>query len=198
MVNKTTTKERILDSALTLFAEKGYDGVGVDLIAEKSGLKGPSLYKHFKGKEEILDTLISQVENYYERNFGSEIHPGRIPASMDELIDISLKRIQFTLHDERIKKTRRILTKEQFRNPRIARLATRYNLENIQGIYQKIFQGMMDAGVMRRENPAMLSMSFTAPITLLIQMCDREPEREQEIMELMNEYLKHFSEEYAV
>lgn len=197
MENKTT-KERILDSALTLFAEKGYDGVGVDSIAEKAGIKGPSLYKHFKGKEEILDTLISRVENYYEMNFGSALHPGRIPSSMDDFIDISLKRIQFTLHDEAIKKTRRILTMEQFRSERIARLATRYNLENIQGMYCKIFQGMMDAGMMRRVNPEMLSVSFVAPITLLIQMCDREPEREQEAMEFIRAYLKYFVEEYAL
>ena len=52
MLSNLTTKEKILDSALTLFSEKGYDGVGVDLIAEKVGLKGPSIYKHFKGKEE--------------------------------------------------------------------------------------------------------------------------------------------------
>lgn len=198
MVNKTTTKDRILDSALTLFAERGYDGVGVDLIAEKAGLKGPSIYKHFKGKEEILDTLIGNVENYYEINFGSEMHPGRIPASVDELIDISLKRIQFTLHDEAIRKTRRILTMEQFRSERIARLATRYNLENIQGMYQKILQGMMEAGIIRSGDSAMLALSFVAPITLLIQMCDREPEREQEAMESIKLYLNHFAEEYKL
>ncbi len=198
MVNKTTTKDRILDSALTLFAERGYDGVGVDLIAEKAGLKGPSIYKHFKGKEEILDTLIGNVENYYEINFGPEMHPGRIPASVDELIDISLKRIQFTLHDEAIRKTRRILTMEQFRSERIARLATRYNLENIQGMYQKILQGMMEAGIIRSGDSAMLALSFVAPITLLIQMCDREPEREQEAMESIKLYLNHFAEEYLL
>ena len=197
MENKTTTKERILDSALTLFAEKGYDGVGVDQIAEQAGIKGPSLYKHFKGKEDILDTLFNKVEDYYETNFGSWIHPGKIPSSMDEFIDISLKRIQFTLHDEMIKKIRRILAMEQFRNQRIARFATRYNLENIQGMYQKIFRGMMDAGIIRCDDPEMLSMSFAAPITLLIQMCDREPEREQEAMELMKAYLNHFAEEYG-
>lgn len=34
-----------------IISEKGYDGVGVDLIAENAGLKGPSLYRHYKGKE---------------------------------------------------------------------------------------------------------------------------------------------------
>lgn len=197
-MNKISTKDRILDSALTLFAEKGYDGVGVDLIAENAGLKGPSIYKHFKGKEEILDVLVDRVESYYEMNFGSEMHPGKIPSSMDELIDISLQRIRFTLHDDTIKKTRRILTMEQFRSHRIAKLATMHNLEGIQAMYRKIFQGMMDAGVLRREDPEMLCMAFAAPITLLIQMCDREPEREQEAMEQIKAYLNYFAGIYAM
>lgn len=192
-MEKKATRERILDSALTLFSEKGYDGVGVDLIAEKAELKGPSIYKHFKSKEEILDVLIEKVEGYYEENFGSESHLGEIPSSVEELIDISLRRIQFTLHDDVIKKTRRILTMEQFRSPRIAKLSSRYSMDGIQGMYQKIFRKMMDAGIIKQDDPRMLAMEFAAPVTLLIQMGDREPEREQEAMELIREFLKYFT-----
>ncbi len=198
MMNKISTKDRILDSALTLFAEKGYDGIGVDLIAENTGLKGPSIYKHFKGKEEILDALINKVENYYEINFGSEIHLGNIPSSIDELIDSSLKKIKFTLNDETIKKTRKILAMEQFRNHRIAELATKHSIDGVQEMYRKIFQVMMDAGVLRQDNSALLSMEFISPITLLIQMCDREPERSQEAMEQIEAHLRHFAGIYGV
>lgn len=191
-----TTKDRILDSALTLFSEKGYDGVGVDLIAEKAGIKGPSLYKHFKGKEAILDALIEKLEMYYRDNFGSVMNPGKIPETMDELITLSMKRIEFTVRDPMIKKVRRMLAMEQFRNSRIAGLTTTYNIDIVQGIYHKIFQAMMENGIMKRTDPALLSMSFSAPISLLIQMCDREPEREQEIMERIKEYLRYFAEEY--
>ena len=182
-MSNLTTKEKILNSALTLFSEKGYDGVGVDLIAEKVGLKGPSIYKHFKGKEEILEILIDNVENYYEMNFGSELHPGTI---------------QFTMHDEIIRKTRKILMMEQFRNQRIAKLATRYTTEGIQGIYQKIFEEMMNQNLMRREDSAVVAMLFVAPITLWIHMCDREPEREQEALQRMDAHLAHFVKEYAI
>ncbi|MGN0666638.1 MAG: TetR/AcrR family transcriptional regulator [Huintestinicola sp.] len=195
-MDKIPTKDRILDSALTLFAEKGYDGVGVDLIAENAGIKGPSLYKHFKGKEDILDSLIEKVEGYYQDNFGSVFSPGEIPCSMDELITLSLKRIEFTLHDPMIKKVRRLLVMEQFRDHRIALLTTKYNIDSVQGIYHKIFQAMMDNGIMKKTDPEMLSMSFTAPISLLIQMCDREPEREPEAMERIEEYFRFFAEEY--
>ena len=81
MKNQISTKERILDAALILFSEKGYDGVGIDLIAETVGLKGPSLYRHYKGKEEILNTLINKVGDYYEDNFGLS---GRTGSVLDE------------------------------------------------------------------------------------------------------------------
>ena len=197
-MEKMTTKDRILDSALTLFSEKGYDGVGVDLIAEKAGIKGPSLYKHLKGKEDILDSLIEKVETHYRDNFGSVINPGKIPETMDELITLSLKRIEFTIHDPMIKKVRRMLAMEQFRNSRIAVLTTKYTIDIVQGIYHKIFQAMMENGIMRQSDPALLAMSFTAPISLLIQMCDRETEREQEAMERIEEFFRYFAEEYKI
>lgn len=196
-MEKIPTKDRILDSALSLFSEKGYDGVGVDLIAENAGIKGPSLYKHFKGKEDILNALIEKVEVYYEENFGSVDNPGKMPSSMDELIDLSLKRIEFTLHDSVVRRVRRMLTMEQFRSHRIALLTTKYNIDSVQEIYHRIFQSMMDREIMRKTDAALLSMSFAAPVSLLIQMCDREPEREQEALERIREFFRYFADEYG-
>lgn len=68
-----------------------------------------NFHKHFKGKEEILDALIEKAENYYEINFGSADNPRKTPSSMKELINLSLKRIQFTLHDPMIKKSEECL-----------------------------------------------------------------------------------------
>ena len=192
MFKNETTKERILNSALTLFAEKGYDGVGVDLIAEKSGLKGPSIYKHFKSKEEILTVLMENIENYYDMNFGSDANPGNIPSTVEELIDISLKRIMFTMHDDTIRNSRKILMMEQFRNPYIAGIASRHSIDGIQEMYQKIFQGMMDAGAIKQADSRILSIAFTSPIALLIQMCDREPEREEEALKQIREFFDSF------
>ncbi|MDD6204416.1 MAG: TetR/AcrR family transcriptional regulator [Firmicutes bacterium] len=197
-MKNTSAKDRILDSALTLFAQKGYDGASIDLIAQNSGLKGPSLYKHFKSKEEILDALIDKVEDYYQKNFGSEAHPGAIPSSAQELIDISVKRILFTLHDDTVRKTRRLLAMEQFRSPRIARLATRHSTDGLCKLYGNIFKHMMNAGALKKDDPDMLALSFIAPVTLLIQMCDREPGREQEAMELIRAHLDHFVNTYAI
>lgn len=48
------TKQRILDNALELFSAHGYDSVSVGEIAKAVGIKAPSLYNHFPGKQAIL------------------------------------------------------------------------------------------------------------------------------------------------
>ncbi|MGW6015091.1 TetR/AcrR family transcriptional regulator [Streptomyces sp. NPDC055210] len=51
----------ILDAAATAFYEKGFHGVGVDELGARAGLSGPSLYRHFSGKDEILATLLNEA-----------------------------------------------------------------------------------------------------------------------------------------
>ena len=87
---------------------------------------------------------------------------------------------------------------EQFRSKRIALLATKYNIDSVQGIYQHIFQVMIDKGIMKKTDTALAAMAFAAPVSLLIQMCDREPEREKEAMERIEEFFRYFAEEYKI
>ena len=191
------TKERILYAALDLFSEKGYDGVGVDLIAENAGLKGPSLYRHYKGKEDIFNSLIDLVESHYAEGIDLKNERGKAPASMDELIENAMGRIQFTMHDDVIRKTRRVLAMEQFRSERMAELTTRYHLENLQGMYTNIFAGMMEKGVLERDDPEYLALEFVAPVSLLIHMYDRQPEREAEVLEKIRKHFEHFAKVYG-
>ena len=45
-----TTRDKILNETLTLFSENGFDGTSVEQIAEKVGIKAPSLYNHFRAR----------------------------------------------------------------------------------------------------------------------------------------------------
>ena len=130
-----TTKERILEEALTLFSENGYNGTGVDLIAERVGIKGPSLYKHFKGKEDILNSLIDAAEARYEEMFGSERNIGKIPECREEFVQTTLGRISFTMKDPMIRKIRKLLIQEQFRSQRLAEVTTRHQQDGIQAMF---------------------------------------------------------------
>ena len=196
-MGKASTRDKILDAALTLFSEKGYDGVGVDLIGENAGIKGPSLYRHFKGKEDILNSLIEKVGAYYELNFGSENHIDRIPESVEELLTFSMERIRFTMHDVTLQKTRRILVMEQFRNPRIAELTSKHHMDGLQGMFQKIFEAMMEMKILKMDDAGTMALEFVAPVSLLIHTYDRQPEREAEVMEKIKKHFEHFSKIYG-
>ena len=191
-----STKERILDAALTLFAENGYDGTSVEQIANIVGIKAPSLYKHYKGKEDILNALIDSAETWYEEMFGSENNIGEVPQSREEFIKVTMERISFTMRDPIIRKTRILLVQEQFRNERISEATTRHQLDGIQRMYAKIIKGMMDEGIVKSDDSDLLAAELTAPVVLQIAKSDRQPQCEEECMEYIEKHLRHFCKVY--
>ena len=191
-----STKERILEAALTLFAENGYDGTSVEQIANIVGIKAPSLYKHFKGKEDILNALIDSAEVRYEEMFGSEKNIGKIPESREEFIKVTMGRVAFTMHDPIIRKTRMFLVQEQFRNERISEVTTRHQLDGVQKMFAKIIKEMMDKGIVKDDDPSLLAVELTAPAVLLIAQADRKPQCEKELLESIEKHVWHFCNVY--
>lgn len=191
-----STKERIMEEALTLFAERGYDGIGIDGIAESVGIKGPSIYKHFKSKEEILNALIDVAEIRYDEFFGSADNIGNIPESKDEFISTTMKRISFTMKDPMIKKIRKLLVQEQFRNERVAEITSRHQMDGLIKMYEKIIRGMIDNSLVKNDDSNMLAMELAAPAVLMIAKADRQPECEKEMLETIERHIRHFCDEY--
>lgn len=191
-----STKEKILDTALTLFAENGYNGTSVEQIASIVGIKAPSLYKHYKGKEDILNALIDSAEVRYDELFGSENHIGKIPENREEFINVTMGRVSFTMKDPMIRKIRMLLVQEQFRNERISEVTTKHQLDGIQGMFAKIIKEMMDAGIVVKDDPKLLAVELTAPAVLQIARSDRQPQREEECLECIERHLKHFCRVY--
>ena len=191
-----STKEKILDAALTLFAENGYNGTSVEQIAKAVGIKAPSLYKHYKGKEDILNALIDSAEARYEEMFGSERNIGKIPESREEFIEMTMGRIVFTMRDPVIRKTRMFLVQEQFRNQRTSEVTTRHQLDGIQGMFARILKGMMDKDLVKEDDPTLLSAELTAPAVLQIARSDRQPQCEEDALESIEKHLQHFCDVY--
>lgn len=190
------TKDKILEAALALFAEDGYDGTSVEEIAKQVGIKAPSLYKHFRGKEDILNALIDSAEARYEVFFGSDKNIGQIPQNREEFVRVTMEKIRFTMHDPMIRKMRKFLVQEQFRSERLAEVTTRHQLNGIQRMYAKIIEGMMKEDLIVKDDPALLSMELTAPAVLYLAKADRQPQCEQEILEEIEKHLRHFCRIY--
>lgn len=191
-----STKEKILDAALTLFAQNGYEPTSMEQIASEVGIKAPSLYKHFKGKEDIFNTLLDLAETRYEENFGSADN-FLIPESVEEFISSTMNSISFTINDPLIRKIRIFLVKEQFRNKRLADITTRHQILGLQKMYTKIVKVMMDKGLLSKDDPSAVSMELIAPAVLYVSRADREPEFREEALKVIEKQLRRVCSHYA-
>ena len=186
------TKDRILKAALEIFSRDGYAGANLKDIVEAVGVVKSGFYRHYASKEELWNAILDEMERYYAERFGSSDHMPVIPQSTDELKTLTLRMLDFTMHDEKIIITRKILLTEQFRDARVRALATKHFGTGLEAIFAKLFAGMMENGSLGRGDPAMLAFAYTAPISTLVQLCDREPEKEPEILQQIEAFVRHF------
>ena len=191
------TKDRILDEALVCFAENGYRGTNLRDFAAGMGLSKSALYSHFESKEAIWNALLDRMETYYDQRFGSPENIPEIPKNANDFYSLVMQMVNFTVHDEKIILTRKLLLTEQFHDDRVKKLATKHFMNGTKAIFQGIFEKMIENGIMKKYEPEMLALVFTSPITSLIHYCDREPDQEPEIMNQIMDFVKLFISAYC-
>ena len=191
------TKERILEAALEMFSQKGYAGTNIRELSASLGLVKSGIYKHYESKKAIWNALLDQMIAYYDERFGSSDHLPPVPESLEDLTRLTMRMVNVTVSDEKISMTRKMLTLEQFRDPRARELATKHFLTGLTDMFTQIFAGMMETGLFKKDDPAVLAFAYTAPISALIHLCDREPEKTDEAMARIEAFSRHFTGVYA-
>lgn len=180
------TKERILETALELFASKGYEAVSVSDIAGKLGMTKGALYKHYTNKQDILDCIIQRMEEMdYERAeafYMPQDMVNTLPLtaeqkekSLSRLIEYSKAQLSYWTEDAFASAFRRTLTIEQYRIPEMRELYQQYlaggPLEYVAYIFEEC--GSPD--------PELAALRFYAPMFTLYSVFDgakNEEERE--------------------
>lgn len=74
------SRERIIAVALDLFSREGYTETTLKQIATEAGIKAPSIYAHFSGKEELYLEAYRRTQDEYSEFFGHLGHPDAAPA----------------------------------------------------------------------------------------------------------------------
>ena len=192
------TKERILEAALDMFSRNGYAGTNIRELTASLGLVKSGVYKHFKSKKEIWNCLLDHMIAYYNERFGSPDRLPPVPDSLEGLVDMTMQMVNFTIHDEKVVKTRKLLTIEQFRDERARDLATKHFVTGLRDMFTPVFKGMMDKGLIPGDDPEMLAFAYTTPISALIHLCDREPEKTEEAAARIEAFSRHFIKVYGV
>lgn len=199
------TKDRILESALDLFSQKGYAAVSVDEIASKVGIKAPSLYNHFGGKRAIFDGIVNYVAERYEKGSGDlSVHVGDASKdvgvfgdiSADGLCKIVVDMFEFSLHDQTIAKFRKMMAIEQFSSSEISAMYNERYFDRLVNYHAALFEKLISAGVIISEDPYTLSLAYTSPLILLTSVCDRQPQREYECIEKLKSVVLLFFRSY--
>lgn len=203
-----TTKEQIVEEALTLFSRKGYKGTSVKNIAEAVGIKDSSLYKHFKSKQEILDTIMITIEKHIDEMSeriglptGDDYEKAaNVYASIDEkqLVFISRHIFLFYLKDPLLSRFWRMGMMEQFQNEQVYSLFRKFFLEDSIQYQTGLFAEMIHQNLLIETDPQVLAMSFYTPIFFLLSKYACLEGKEEEALAILDKQVKEFVRIYSV
>ena len=196
-IKEKNTKEKILEEALKLFAQTGYMGTSMNEIASRLGVTKAALYKHYSSKQEILDSIVERMNQMdTERTKKYEMPDGDMEEVITEYKSTALEKIrEFTkvqfLHwteEEFSCCFRKMLTLEQYRDPKIAKLYQNYLAEGPLRYMEAVFSGIVE----NRKEARQLAMDFYGPIFLLYSVYDGAEDK-QEVVKLVDEHVERFS-----
>ena len=200
-MDRGNTKQEILEAALDLFSVQGFEATSISQITNAVGIRKASLYSHFENKQAILDALVQEVLEQYEEHslFARadwEKDAGSLPQTPDDAVQMIQGQIRYILHDPAISRARKMLVIEQFQNRSLAKLQTKQNYSDVLGYFTGLIKCLIQKGVLAEDDPEIMAAQFCLPISVWINLCDREPEREQEVMELVERHIRQFFRRY--
>lgn len=199
------TKQKILNEALTLFSEKGYSSVYVGDIADAVGIKAPSLYKHYKSKQEIFDSCVKVFSERMEDIRTGLRLPDTAKAGIDyqtvtteTLIEIANGLFMFYWQDDVAAKFRKMLMIERYHNPELNELFEDLFINGAVRHEEKIFSDLIQAKIIKNENPHIIALRFYTPIFYLLQKYDMHPDMIAEANKELILMVQEFCNTYGI
>ncbi len=200
------TKQNIVENALRLFSSKGYDATTMDEIASASHIKTPSLYNHYSGKQAIFEAVVDYCKEESARlvkestldfdNAAAKQHILSMKIE-DQISDVK-RLFRYSLHSEFPCLFHRLMVVEQYHHTRLAVEYNRYIVEKQLSIFTDIIRFMIAHKLLVSGNPEAMALQYMAPISLLLELCFRQPEKEQMAIDLLEEHIRQFNQVYMV
>ena len=202
-MERGNTKQEILEASLELFSVQGFEATSISQIAGAVGIRKASLYSHFESKQDILDAIVKNVLEQYgahsifaRANWEKDVD--HLPLTSDEAVKMIQGQIRYILHDPSISRARKMLVIEQFQNPSLAKLQTKQNYSDVVNYFTGLIKCLIQKGILKDDSPEIMAAQFCLPISVWINLCDREPEREPEVMELVEKHIRQFFRVYRM
>ena len=201
-MDRGNTKQEILEASLELFSVRGFEATSISQIASAVGIRKASLYSHFESKQAILDELVQEVLKQYEvhsifARVDWEKDACDLPVTPDDAVKMIQGQIRYILHDPMISRARKMLVIEQFQNPELAKLQTKQNYSDVLQYFTGLIKQLIRREVLKEDDPEIMAAQFCFPISVWLELCDREPDREQEVMGLVEKQIRQFFRVYG-
>lgn len=196
-MEEKSTKERILEEALRLFAKNGYLGTSMNDIARQLGVTKAALYKHYTSKQEILDSIVNRMDSLdYERGKKYEMPQGDSEtvitgyreADIDKIKQITKVQFLHWTEEEFSNCFRKMLMLEQYRDETMAALFQKYLVSGSVSYMETIFKGLTGKEAEARQ----LALDFYGPIFLMYSLYDAADGKE-EIIKMLELHVERFS-----
>ena len=198
-MDRGNTKQEILDAALELFSRQGYAATSISPIADAVGIRKASLYSHFSSKQAILDEIVKIVlEKYDSHSFVLKKGMDNMPKNCDEAVAMIKGQIHYIANDPLISKARKMLTIEQFRNKELSKLLTKQNYTDIMNFFTAMIQSLIEAGVLVKGDREAMAASLCLPVSAWLNVLDRDGEKEEEILMLIDRHVREFFRIYGI
>ena len=172
-----STKERILETALELFAQNSYLGTSMNDIARQLGFTKAALYKHYAGKQEILDRIVQRMNELDAARAAAYEMPGAAPEGfaqaylntpLDRIRAYSTAQFDHWTREPFSANFRKMLTLEQYRDARLAQLYQENLASGPVKYMAAIFRPLTDSD----ETAMQLALDFYGPMYLLYSVYD--------------------------
>lgn len=203
----SNTKEKILITALCLFAQDGYEAVSMSKIAGELSITKGALYRHYKSKRDIFDTIFeclcqldierSRKAGVPEKEFDGTTQLFR-NTSTKSIKAYMQSQLQYWTNDEFACNFRKMLTLEQYRNSEATSLYQKVLGSGPVDFFEDLFREMMEEGTLHKGDPKQLAVEFYAPFYLLLSISDATPDKKEKIADIFTAHIDGFIEKYAV
>lgn len=196
------TKERILQESLTLFSIRGYEAVSMREIGRAVGIKESSIYKHYSGKQAILDAITSMAkteinEMYIDLSVPNLDNNNTLKNYLNmELEDIAKLCTNMTLsqiNNEIVLKFRQLLTIEQFRNPEFQDIFIELFIDRPMTYQKKVFEFLLESGVLKGGTAEMMAIEFFSPFFMMQYKLSKNHDQ---MIKLLKEHTISFIKKY--
>lgn len=164
------TKIKILDTAILLFSRNGYSGVSIRDITREVGIKESSLYKHFKNKNEILETIFLNFRKETEKICPpvNRLEDILTTLSPKEFLKRGLLNFMEHIDNPIMRQIWRIIYIEQYRDPLAREIYLNDILRNTIHFLEEAFRIMRDKNQIPPLDPRTLAVEYQYPIFTMI------------------------------